>query len=352
MRLAEDSDIPQLVELIPLSARGLQAEHYSAAQIEAALGSIFAVDRQLIRDRTYFVVERDGVLVGCGGWSRRLSMYDGRDSAEDRLLDPATEPARIRAFFVHPAFARQGIGRAIMEECEREIAAAGFRSIEIAATRTGEMLYRNFGYAVADRSEIDLSGGLLLPICRMLKQMTSIETERVRKWVEQAVLGLGLCPFAGEPWHSGRVRLVVTDAASDRALVEDLRAEIARLDETDPKLLETTLLIVPNLLQDFEDYNQFLDLADSLIHEHRWAGRFQIASFHPDYQFAGTKPDDVENLTNRAPYPLLHVLRERSVSRAQAEHPNSDQIPEANIATLRALSDERRQEIFGFLRRS
>jgi hypothetical protein len=109
------------------------------------------------------------------------------------------------------------------------------------------------------------------------------------------------------------------------------------------------LLIVPNLLHEFSDYNQFLDLADALIKRNGWAGCFQIASFHPGYQFAGTKPDDLENLTNRSPYPLLHVLRESTMRRVLAEHPNSDQIPSTNIATLRALSEERRQEIFGFL---
>ena len=178
--------------------------------------------------------------------------------------------------------------------------------------------------------------------------MTTIEMELVRKWVEQAVLGLGLCPFAGEHWDARRVRLTVTAAASEQELLEDLRAEITTLDETDSKLLETTLLIVPNLLHDFGDYNQFLDLADELIEKHRWAGRFQIASFHPGYQFAGTKSDDVGNLTNRSPYPLLHLLRESTMSRALAEHPNPDQIPSTNISTLRALSEERRQEIFGF----
>ena len=175
-----------------------------------------------------------------------------------------------------------------------------------------------------------------------------IETELVRKWVEQAVLGLGLCPFAGEHWHAGRVRLTVTAATSEQALLEDLRAEITTLDETDSKLLETTLLIVPNLLHDFGDYNQFLDLADELIEKHGWAGRFQIASFHPGYQFAGTKSDDPGNLTNRSPYPLLQVLRESTVSRALAEHPKPDQISSTNIATLRGLSEERRQEMFGF----
>jgi hypothetical protein len=173
-----------------------------------------------------------------------------------------------------------------------------------------------------------------------------MEIELVRRWVEQAVLGLGLCPFAGEPWHAGRVRLTVTEATSEQQLLDDLRLEVAILDETDPELIETTLLIIPKLLRNFEDYNQFLDLADAHSKTYGWTGRFQIASFHPDYQFAGTTPEDPENLTNRSPYPLLHVLRESTVSRVLDEHPNPDQIPSTNIATLRALSDECRREIF------
>lgn len=177
--------------------------------------------------------------------------------------------------------------------------------------------------------------------------MTTIETELVRKWVEQAVLGLNLCPFAGEHWHAGRVRLTVTQATSEQELLEDLQAEFIRLDTTDPSVLETTLLIIPHLLQDFEDYNQFLEPVDQLLKQHGWTGRFQIASFHPGYQFAGTNLDAPENLTNRSPYPILHVLRESTVSRALSEHPDPDQIPTTNIATLRALSEDQRRNIFG-----
>jgi hypothetical protein len=177
--------------------------------------------------------------------------------------------------------------------------------------------------------------------------MAEMEVKLVRKWVEEAVLGLGLCPFAGEHWHAGRVRVVTTAAASESALLDDLRAEITALDEADPAILETTLLIVPSLLRDFGDYNQFLDRVETLIQAEGWAGRFQVASFHPDYLFAGTTADDPQNLTNRSPYPILHVLRESTVSRALAEHPDPDQIPLTNISTLQSLSEERRREIFG-----
>lgn len=177
--------------------------------------------------------------------------------------------------------------------------------------------------------------------------MPTVETELVRKWVEKAVVGLGLCPFAAEHWHAGRVRLAVTRASSIRTLLDNLSIEITALDDADPQRLETTLLIVANFLQEFDDYNQFLDLADNLLRDRGWEGRFQIASFHPEYQFAGTSVDDPENLTNCSPYPLLHILRESTVSRALAEHPDPGQISATNIATLKALSVKRRQEIFG-----
>jgi GNAT superfamily N-acetyltransferase len=173
LRLANESDIPALKKLIPLSVRALQAHCYSMAQMDAALGPVFGVDRQLIRDGTYFVAERDGLIVGCGGWSRRRSLFGG-DTArkqEDALLDPQCDPARVRAFFVHPDSARRGIGRSIMTACEYAIIAAGFRTVELSATLAGEPLYASFGYAVAERYEIPMAGGLSLPVVRMTKSM-------------------------------------------------------------------------------------------------------------------------------------------------------------------------------------
>src|SRR5688500_14931887 len=120
LRLAREDDVSSLEALIPLSVRALQAAHYSPAQMDAALGPVFGVDRQLIRDGTYFVAEREGAIVGCGGWSRRRSLYggDGGRELEDALLDPQRDAARVRAFFVHPDWARRGIGRSIMAACE------------------------------------------------------------------------------------------------------------------------------------------------------------------------------------------------------------------------------------------
>ena len=174
-RLAREDDIPALEVLIPVSVRALQAPHYSLAQMEAALGPVFGVDRQLIRDRTYFVAEQDEAIVGCGGWSRRRSLYggDNRRTSEDELLDPQRDAARVRAFFVHPAWARRGIGRSIMVACEQAIAEAGFHTVDIVATLAGEPLYASFGYAVVERYEIPMASGLGLPVVRMTKSMDS-----------------------------------------------------------------------------------------------------------------------------------------------------------------------------------
>jgi GNAT superfamily N-acetyltransferase len=176
LRLAREPDIPALEVLIPLSVRSLQAAHYSAAQMEAALGPVFGVDRLLICDGTYFVVEQGGVILGCGGWSRRVSLFggDGGRAGEDALLDPARDAARLRAFFVHPAWARRGIGRRIMRACEEAIVEAGFRTVEIVATLAGEPLYAAFHYAVVERCEIGLRGGLHLPVVRMRKSLAAV----------------------------------------------------------------------------------------------------------------------------------------------------------------------------------
>jgi len=171
LRLAREDDVPALEALIPVSVRALQAPWYSPAQMEAALGPIFGVDRQLIRDGTYFVAEHGGAIIGCGGWSRRRSLYGGDSgrAGEDGLLDPQRDAARVRAFFVHPAWARRGIGRSIMAACDRAIIEAGFRTVDIVATLAGEPLYASFGYAVIERYEIPMTGGLGLPAVRMTK---------------------------------------------------------------------------------------------------------------------------------------------------------------------------------------
>ena len=171
--MAEESDVSALEALIPISVRALQSPYYSTAQMDAALGPVFGVDRQLIRDGTYFVAEQDRVIVGCGGWSRRRSLYGGDTGrkCEDGLLDPHREAARVRAFFVHPTWARRGIGRSIMVACEQAIIDAGFRSVDLIATLAGEPLYAKFGYAVVERYDIAMANGLILPVVKMTKSM-------------------------------------------------------------------------------------------------------------------------------------------------------------------------------------
>lgn len=171
LRLAEMTDVESLNRLIALSVRGLQVRDYSSEQIEAALGTVFGVDRALIQDRTYFAVESGSEIVACGGWSQRRALC-GSDAmhahAESKeTLDPRRDAARIRAFFVHPQWARRGIGRALLAASEAAIAAAGFQRIELMATLTGEGLYAASGYTVVSRETISLPGGLLLPVTRM-----------------------------------------------------------------------------------------------------------------------------------------------------------------------------------------
>ncbi len=172
-RLAREDDIPALEALIAVSVRALQAPYYSSAQMEAALGAVFGVDRQLIRDGTYLVVECDGQIAGCGGWSKRRSLYggDGHRAGLDPELDPKRDAARVRAFFVHPAWARRGIGRSIMIACERAIIESGFRTVDIVATLAGEPLYASFGYAVVEHYDIAMVNSLTLPVVRMTKSM-------------------------------------------------------------------------------------------------------------------------------------------------------------------------------------
>ncbi len=175
VRLATDGDIPELESLIGRSVRELQADYYSTAQMDGALGSVFGVDRQLIRDQTYFVVEQDQAIIACGGWSKRESLF-GSDAArvrEDALLDPSRDPARIRAFFVAPEHARRGLGRAILAACEDAIRAAKFRSIELVATLPGVPFYRVFDYEAGERCEVPLVNGLSLPVVRMFKNLVS-----------------------------------------------------------------------------------------------------------------------------------------------------------------------------------
>jgi hypothetical protein len=157
----------------------------------------------------------------------------------------------------------------------------------------------------------------------------------VRTWVEQLVVGEKLCPFARQPLEAAKVRFVVTGAVGSAELLDRLSEEVDLLSQSAE--IETTLLIHPHVLTDFPAYNQFLDEADALIRRLGVEGVFQVASFHPDYQFAGTAPGDAENYSNRSPYPLLHLLREESIEAAINAFPDIDGVPERNIQRLRQI---------------
>ena len=161
-----------------------------------------------------------------------------------------------------------------------------------------------------------------------------------RNWLEKAVIGLNLCPFAKAVYVKQQVRFVLSDATTPEALLEQLAEELLLLRDTPVEQVDTTLIIHPEVLGDFLDYNDFLENADAAVEALDLQGILQVASFHPQYQFAGAAPDDVSNYTNRSPYPTLHLLREDSVERAVAAFPDPDVIVERNIATLDQLGVE------------
>jgi uncharacterized protein len=177
-----------------------------------------------------------------------------------------------------------------------------------------------------------------------MARMTTVSTDEIvaatKEWLEKAVIGLNLCPFARAVYVNEQIRYVVSDAAAPEALLADLLVELRTLEAADPTAIDTTLLIHPNALTDFLDYNDFLETAEAAVADLGLEGVLQVASFHPEYQFAGTAPDDIENYTNRSPYPMLHLLREESVERAVEAFPDAAEIFEKNIATLRLLGHE------------
>lgn len=180
IRLATIDDLPALNALIPLSVRQLSVGFYTTDQIRDALEHMFGVDTRLIQDQTYYVAEAEGTLVGCGGWSRRRTLFGGDQwqGVDASLLDPRTEAARIRAFFVHPDWARRGIGRRVLQVCEEAARGAGFRRFELVATLPGEPLYAAFGYRAVERVEIALSNGTTLPAVRMEKKAAEKGADR------------------------------------------------------------------------------------------------------------------------------------------------------------------------------
>lgn len=168
-------------------------------------------------------------------------------------------------------------------------------------------------------------------------------------WLNEVVIGLNLCPFAARPTRENRVRFQVSEASVEETLLADLRVEFERLDQTPAAELETTLLIIPYALADFFDYTQFLVWAQAQLKREGWQGVYQLASFHPNYCFAGASPSDDENLTNRSPYPIIHIIREESLSKALEYIEDVQDIPERNKACVMALSSGQKAKLFPYL---
>ncbi|PML78400.1 DUF1415 domain-containing protein [Enterovibrio norvegicus] len=173
------------------------------------------------------------------------------------------------------------------------------------------------------------------------------------EWLEKVVIGLNLCPFAAKPQRNKQIKIEVCEGNTDEAVMETLLTELNLLENSDVADLETTLLVTPNYFQDFDDYNQFLDVADMIIEQFGWRGIYQIASFHPDYCFADVEPDDESNLTNRSPYPVFHLIREASIEKALKYYGgDADAIPDINIDRVCSLSNDEKKALFPYLFRT
>ncbi|HHY0365090.1 TPA: DUF1415 domain-containing protein [Vibrio parahaemolyticus] len=174
-------------------------------------------------------------------------------------------------------------------------------------------------------------------------------TQQVDQWLNDVVIGLNLCPFAAKPQRNKQIKIFVSKATQEEALLEDILLQLIELSTTEPEKLETTLVVVPNMLQDFWDYNFCIDWVEGLIKQQDWEGIFQVATFHPDYCFGGAAPEDDENLTNRSPYPIFHLIREESMEKVLKHYPDPESIPDTNIARVSALSEEERKKRFPYL---
>ncbi|EJH2588678.1 TPA: DUF1415 family protein [Vibrio parahaemolyticus] len=174
-------------------------------------------------------------------------------------------------------------------------------------------------------------------------------TQQVDQWLNDVVIGLNLCPFAAKPQRNKQIKIFVSEATQEEALLEDILLQLIELSTTEPEKLETTLVVVPNMLQDFWDYNFCIDWVEGLIKQQDWEGIFQVATFHPDYCFGGAAPEDNENLTNRSPYPIFHLIREESMEKVLKHYPDPESIPDTNIARVSALSEKERKKLFPYL---
>ncbi|EGQ7900400.1 DUF1415 family protein [Vibrio parahaemolyticus] len=174
-------------------------------------------------------------------------------------------------------------------------------------------------------------------------------TQQVDQWLNDVVIGLNLCPFAAKPQRNKQIKIFVSEATQEEALLEDILLQLIELSTTELEKLETTLVVVPNMLKDFWDYNFCIDWVEGLIKQQDWEGIFQVATFHPDYCFGGAAPEDDENLTNRSPYPIFHLIREESMEKVLKHYPDPESIPDTNIARVSALSEEERKKLFPYL---
>ncbi|WP_038174339.1 MULTISPECIES: DUF1415 domain-containing protein [Vibrio] len=171
----------------------------------------------------------------------------------------------------------------------------------------------------------------------------------VSQWLNDVVIGLNLCPFAAKPQRNKQIKIFVSEACDEETLLNDILTQLLELESSSAQQLETTLVAVPNMLSDFYDYNLFIDWIEALIRQQEWDGIFQLATFHPDYCFGGAQPEDDENLTNRSPYPVFHLIREESMERVLKHYPNPEAIPDTNIARVESLTAQERRKLFPYL---
>ncbi|MBC7002361.1 DUF1415 domain-containing protein [Photobacterium sp. BZF1] len=184
----------------------------------------------------------------------------------------------------------------------------------------------------------------------MKNQNIELVHQQVQKWLEDVVIGLNLCPFAAKPNRNKQIQIFISETNSEEVLLEEIYQQLQKLDNTPADELETTLVVTPHLFKDFGDYNQYLDLIDALIFQMGYQGTYQIASFHPEYYFHGTQPEDAENLTNRSPYPIFHLIREDSMEKVLKHYPDPEGIPERNIERVEGLSAEEVKKLFPFIK--
>ncbi|MGO1298295.1 MAG: DUF1415 domain-containing protein [Vibrio sp.] len=180
------------------------------------------------------------------------------------------------------------------------------------------------------------------------QRIDTIEAQ-VNQWLDDVVIGLNLCPFAAKPQRNHQIKIHVSLATNEEALLSEIETCLQELDAKPAESLETTLVVAPEMFHDFFDYNFFIDWIDALIRQQNWEGTYQVATFHPDYCFAGCEPDDPANLTNRAPYPIYHLIREDSMEKVLKHYPDPESIPENNIQRVTNLTASEKHILFPYL---